>query len=64
MTKKVQTKNKSKGVVKCTNNVPFGLISSSILSTQSLARVKLEREKKSNAHYDQSITSSLSKKLI
>lgn len=48
MTKREQIKNKITTLNKCFHNAPFGALASSIFTTQTLAKVKLQHEKKIN----------------
>lgn len=64
MSGREQVKNKVSAYSKHSWSVPFGTFTASIFTTQILARLKLQREKKINFHGDQEKILNLCKKFI
>ena len=64
MSKREQVKSKVSTYSKHSCGVPFGTFTASIFTTQILARLKLQREKKINFHGDQEKLLNLCKKFI
>ncbi|GEM_PF-5668616 len=64
MTKGQQIKNKISLIEKRSHDAPFGLISNSIFTSQTLARLKFQQNKLNNPRLDQQEISILKKKFI
>lgn len=64
MTKGQQIKNKTSLIEKRNHSAPFGLISNSVFTSQSLARLKFQQNKLNNSCLDQEKTLIFKKKFI